>query len=190
LLSKSDCSVEKLLDDEDIIQEFKTQNNKLLTYFDHDKMKRLIDFITVMPPSDADQKRGHKYPFLALEIFNCEINPLLEKFFEAPEPRETVSTDKEEDSMKDDEVLIDRLDGTLEEDNKGSEPTSEDAAKEESKGDDSAETAIAGSSEEGKEEDQASKPRPLTRQNTPMPGKGGDMEDIMKAEAQENRSEE
>ena len=30
LLSKSDCSVEKLLDDEDIIQEFKTQNSKLL----------------------------------------------------------------------------------------------------------------------------------------------------------------
>lgn len=23
---------------------------------------------------------------MALEIFNCEINPLLEKFFEAPEP--------------------------------------------------------------------------------------------------------
>lgn len=31
LLSKDDCTVEKLLDDEDIIQEFKTQNNKLLT---------------------------------------------------------------------------------------------------------------------------------------------------------------
>ena len=29
-----------------------------------------------------------RYPFLALEIFNCEINPLLEKFFEAPEPKQ------------------------------------------------------------------------------------------------------
>ena len=31
LLSKPDCTVEKLMDDEDILQEFKTQNNKLLT---------------------------------------------------------------------------------------------------------------------------------------------------------------
>ena len=30
LLSKPDCSVEKLLDDDDVLQEFKNQNNKLL----------------------------------------------------------------------------------------------------------------------------------------------------------------
>ncbi len=102
-----------------------------LSSFNHDKMKRLIDFVTVMPPDDAGQKRGHKYvyihllclqnksitqargfyhaqndsffllqanlillfryPFLALEIFNCEINPMLEKFFEAPEPKQAAA---------------------------------------------------------------------------------------------------
>ena len=30
LLSKPDCTVEKLLDDDDVLQEFKTQNQKLL----------------------------------------------------------------------------------------------------------------------------------------------------------------
>lgn len=30
LLSKPDCTVEKLLNDEDVLQEFKTQNSKLL----------------------------------------------------------------------------------------------------------------------------------------------------------------
>ena len=60
MLSKSDCTVEKLLDDEDILQEFKSQNSKLLTYFNHDKMKKLIDFITVMPTHDATKNRGHK----------------------------------------------------------------------------------------------------------------------------------
>lgn len=95
-----------MLDDEDILQEFKSQNNKLLTYFDHDKMKKLIDFITVMPPEDADKKRGHKYPFLSLEIFNCEINPLLEKFFEAPEPKEPeADTEKTNTDMDDDDVI-------------------------------------------------------------------------------------
>ena len=28
--------------------------------FDHDKMKKLIDFITTMPPEDAGKDRGHK----------------------------------------------------------------------------------------------------------------------------------
>ena len=27
-----------------------------------------------------------RYPFLSSEIFNCELNTVLEKFFEAPEP--------------------------------------------------------------------------------------------------------
>lgn len=32
----------------------------LLFSFNHDKMKKLIDFITVMPPDDATKNRGHK----------------------------------------------------------------------------------------------------------------------------------
>ena len=42
-----------------------------------------------MPPQDADKNRGYKFPFLASEIFNCELNTVLEKFFEAPKPSET-----------------------------------------------------------------------------------------------------
>lgn len=48
------------MEDEDILQEFKSQNSKLLEYFDHDKMKKLIDFITVMPTSEDTKNRGHK----------------------------------------------------------------------------------------------------------------------------------
>jgi len=73
LLSSKDCTVDKLLDDDDCLQEFKNYNDKLIKYFDHDKLKVLVDYITVMPEKD-EQKRGHKYPFIAGEIFNCEIN--------------------------------------------------------------------------------------------------------------------
>ena len=52
-----------------------------------------------------------RYPFLALEIFNCEINPLLEKFFEAPEPKETSSpVAATEKDKTDDEVVLVNLD--------------------------------------------------------------------------------
>merc|ERR1712086_613063 len=83
LLSSKDCTVDKLLDDDDCLQEFTNYNDKLIKYFDHDKLKVLVDYITVMPELD-EQKRGHKYPFIAGEIFNCEINQILDKFFEAP----------------------------------------------------------------------------------------------------------
>ena len=83
LLSSNDCTVDKLLDDDDCLQEFKNYNDKLIKYFDHDKLKVLVDYITVLPEED-EQKRGHKYPFLSAEIFNCEINLVLDKFFEAP----------------------------------------------------------------------------------------------------------
>ena len=40
----------------------------------------LIDFITVMPPENASEERGHKLPFIASEILNMENN-LIQKFF-------------------------------------------------------------------------------------------------------------
>jgi hypothetical protein len=78
-----------------VLQEFKNQNSKLLQYFTHEQLKKLIDFITVMPPEDATHARGHKYPFLSSEIFNCELNTVLEKFFEAPEPPQPEKDEKE-----------------------------------------------------------------------------------------------
>lgn len=46
-----------------------------------------------------------------MEIFQCEINPLLEKFFEAPEPKENTSSGGANRDMADDdgEVLTDDL---------------------------------------------------------------------------------
>jgi len=108
LLNSKDCTVDKLLDDDDCLQEFKTFNDKLIKYFDHDKLKVLIDYITVMPPDDS-HNRGHKYPFISGEIFNCEINQILDKFFEAPVKQKPVepAEDSKEPSKDDDLVVND-----------------------------------------------------------------------------------
>jgi len=119
LLNKENCTVEMLLEDDDILQEFKSQNQKLLTYFTHEKLKQLIDLITEMPAEDADNNRGHKFPFLASEIFNCELNTVLEKFFEAPIKPETdkadetttsASIDKTDDDTEDSVKMVESLD--------------------------------------------------------------------------------
>lgn len=101
LLNNKDCTVDKLLDDDDCLQEFKNFNDKLIKYFDHEKLTVLIDYITVMPTKEDGHNRGHKYPFIAGEIFNCEINQILDKFFEAPikvkpAPEENNADDEEE----------------------------------------------------------------------------------------------
>jgi hypothetical protein len=65
-------------------------------------LKTLIDYITVMPSKADDHNRGHKYPFVAGEIFNCEINLIIDKFFEAPvKVKATAASDKDADEKDD-----------------------------------------------------------------------------------------
>lgn len=49
-----------------------------------------------------------RFPFIASEIFNCEINSLLDKFFDAPEPKKKAEEDstheEEHDEEEDEEV--------------------------------------------------------------------------------------
>lgn len=114
LLNKEDCTVENLLNDDDCLQEFKSHNEKLLNYFEHDKIAKLIEMITEMPSQDVDHARGHKFPFLSSEIFSCENNVILDKFFEAPGPKPKASQ-PEEDAADDN----DRLQGNNDDANNG-----------------------------------------------------------------------
>ena len=90
-LKKSDCNIDELLDEEEIIQEMKNQNAKLLNLylinltfsFDKQNVKLLLDYIISEPVND-DHKKGHKFPFIASEILNCDVNKINE-FFTATE---------------------------------------------------------------------------------------------------------
>ena len=39
-----------------------------------------------MPPEDAEHSRGHRFPYMACEVFTSEINAINEMFFTAPPP--------------------------------------------------------------------------------------------------------
>jgi hypothetical protein len=47
-----------------------------------------------------------RFPFIASEIFNCEINSLLDKFFDAPEKKKDEAQSDEEDE---EEVSFNRI---------------------------------------------------------------------------------
>ena len=96
LLQKENCTVEMLLDDSDCLSQFKARNPNLLDYFNHQKISRLIDFITVLADEKDGASRGRLYPFLTDQIFSLEINSIISKFFQASD---SIKIDSQEDEL-------------------------------------------------------------------------------------------
>ncbi|GKD94243.1 serine/threonine-protein phosphatase 6 regulatory subunit 3-like protein isoform X1, partial [Tanacetum coccineum] len=83
--------LEGFLDEEDIIQECKALNSRLinlLLFFslrDRAQVEQLLRYITEEPQEDADSKRIFKFPFIACEIFTCEIDVIFKTLVEEEE---------------------------------------------------------------------------------------------------------
>lgn len=82
ILDGGDYTLEQLLDEEEILQETKSQNKKLIDFIiEPESLKTLLSYITVEPSEDADQKRKYKYPFLACEILASEVWAICDAFY-------------------------------------------------------------------------------------------------------------
>mmetsp|Transcript_8349 Transcript_8349/g.14426 ORF Transcript_8349/g.14426 Transcript_8349/m.14426 type:complete len:827 (+) Transcript_8349:168-2648(+) len=87
ILDKDEFTLEELLDEEEILQEVKSQNKRLLDFLTQpDILKVLIQFITV-EPNDAEEesKRRYKYPFLACEILCSDVWTICDAVYKDPE---------------------------------------------------------------------------------------------------------
>jgi hypothetical protein len=99
-LQKGDCKLEDLLDEPNIVFDLKTGNNKLFKFFNRDKIKKLIRYITIEAEND-DQIIGHKYPFIANDILSADI-PLISDYFvlndnEYKEKNKSLNNEKEDE---------------------------------------------------------------------------------------------
>ncbi|KAF2300756.1 hypothetical protein GH714_015565 [Hevea brasiliensis] len=75
ILDKENFTLEELLDEEEIIQECKALNSRLINFIrDRAHVEQLLRYIIEEPPEDAESKRTFKFPFIACEIFTCEID--------------------------------------------------------------------------------------------------------------------
>lgn len=122
LLAKDDCQLEELLEDSDLLQECKNSNKNLIKYLNREKIRELIDLITVMPETD-EHNRGHKYPFLANEVFNCDISEVIDKFFISP--ADDVQPEEPDDHASDEEGK-DKFESAFQKDNTDSGSDSEE----------------------------------------------------------------
>ncbi|KAL8092399.1 uncharacterized protein LOC141689584 isoform X2 [Apium graveolens] len=83
VLDKENFTLEELLDEDDIIQECKALNSRLINFLrERAQVEQLLHYIVDEAPEDAESKRSLKYPFIACEVFTCEIDVILKTLVE------------------------------------------------------------------------------------------------------------
>ncbi|KAF5369199.1 hypothetical protein D9615_009978 [Tricholomella constricta] len=77
LLDKEDVALEAILDEDDLLQECKAQNTRLIDYFQRvDVLQRLFAYVTGQ--IEGDDKGRFKYPYVATEVLCSEIWSIVE----------------------------------------------------------------------------------------------------------------
>ncbi|XP_014648809.1 PREDICTED: serine/threonine-protein phosphatase 6 regulatory subunit 2 isoform X8 [Ceratotherium simum simum] len=77
LLDKEDVTLRELMDEDDILQECKAQNRKLLDFLCRQQcMEELVSLITQDPPLDMEEKVRFKYPNTACELLTCDVSQI------------------------------------------------------------------------------------------------------------------
>ncbi|XP_051918295.1 serine/threonine-protein phosphatase 6 regulatory subunit 2 [Hippocampus zosterae] len=100
LLDKEDVTLAELMDEDDVLQECKAQNRRLLLFLCQDQcMQELVRKITTEPPAGIEETKRFKYSNIACELLTSDVGvindklgneePLLEilyAFLEQPSP--------------------------------------------------------------------------------------------------------
>ncbi|XP_011697032.1 PREDICTED: serine/threonine-protein phosphatase 6 regulatory subunit 3 isoform X4 [Wasmannia auropunctata] len=80
LLNKEDVTLHELMDEEDILQECKSQNKKLVEFLTRPAvMEELVTLTTKEPSADIEERWRYKYPNVACELLTCDVPTLNEK---------------------------------------------------------------------------------------------------------------
>uniref|UniRef100_A0A1D1Y0D9 Serine/threonine-protein phosphatase 6 regulatory subunit 3 n=1 Tax=Anthurium amnicola TaxID=1678845 RepID=A0A1D1Y0D9_9ARAE len=86
ILDKENYSLEELLDEDEIIQECKALNTRLINFLrERTQVEKLLRYIVEEAPDDAEKKRSFKFSFIACEIFTCEVDIILRALVEDEE---------------------------------------------------------------------------------------------------------
>ncbi|PPQ89434.1 hypothetical protein CVT25_012813, partial [Psilocybe cyanescens] len=77
LLDKEDVALEAILDEDDLLQECKGQNTRLISYFERvDVLQKLLGYVTGQV--EIEEKGRFKYPYIATEVLCSEIWSIVE----------------------------------------------------------------------------------------------------------------
>ncbi|XP_058749484.1 uncharacterized protein LOC131622466 isoform X1 [Vicia villosa] len=86
ILDRENFTLEELLDEDEIIQECKALNSRLINFLSgKSRVEQLVRYIVEEASEDAEKKRTFKFPFIACEIFTCEVDSILRALVEDEE---------------------------------------------------------------------------------------------------------
>ncbi|XP_036765130.2 serine/threonine-protein phosphatase 6 regulatory subunit 1 isoform X3 [Manis pentadactyla] len=74
LLEREDLSLPELLDEEDVLQECKVVNRKLLDFLlQPPHLEAMVAWVTQEPPASGEERLRYKYPSVACEILTSDV---------------------------------------------------------------------------------------------------------------------
>lgn len=80
LLDKEGVTLQEILEEEDIIQECKSQNKKLVEFLTKQEvLSELLDLILQEPSEELDERLRFKLPNIASEVITCDVAQINEK---------------------------------------------------------------------------------------------------------------
>ncbi|KAL6473623.1 hypothetical protein MHYP_G00171840 [Metynnis hypsauchen] len=80
LLDREDVTLRELMEEEDVLQECKAQNRRLLLFLSQDHcMQELVNLITEEPSSDLEEKTRFKFPNIACELLTSDVSLINDK---------------------------------------------------------------------------------------------------------------
>eukprot|EP00730_Choanoeca_flexa_P003972 TRINITY_DN11555_c3_g1_i2.p1 TRINITY_DN11555_c3_g1~~TRINITY_DN11555_c3_g1_i2.p1 ORF type:complete len:962 (+),score=302.41 TRINITY_DN11555_c3_g1_i2:187-3072(+) len=84
ILDEEGCTLEKLLDVDDVLQECRTKNEKVLKFLvEEENLDKLLNYV-VAAPEDANEFTKYKYPSVAAEVLTCDAWEIADAFIEPP----------------------------------------------------------------------------------------------------------
>ncbi|KAG7390138.1 hypothetical protein PHYPSEUDO_008592 [Phytophthora pseudosyringae] len=86
LLEKEDFTLEQVLQEDELVQEVKTRNTKLLDFLSQeDVVQKLVEYVVRAPEDASDDLRTLKYPYMSCEVICCDITSITETLVSASE---------------------------------------------------------------------------------------------------------
>ncbi|TRY58656.1 hypothetical protein DNTS_024797 [Danionella cerebrum] len=80
LLEKEDVTLQELLEEDEVLQECKAQNQRLLLFLTQQScMLELLSLITHEPPADQEEKVRYRYANVACELLTCDVSLINDK---------------------------------------------------------------------------------------------------------------
>ncbi|XP_061772805.1 serine/threonine-protein phosphatase 6 regulatory subunit 2 isoform X3 [Nerophis ophidion] len=80
LLDKEDVTLTELMDEDDVLQECKAQNRRLLLFLCQDQcMQELVRKITTEPPAGIEETKRFKYSNIACELLTSDVGVINDK---------------------------------------------------------------------------------------------------------------